>query len=121
MPLCWAHAEYVSLVHSRHAGYPLERIPEAWQRYVANPTSAPTTAFWSLAHRTREVSRGTRLLVMLDAPARIRWRTAGLTDWEEISSHHLFARLHLADLGPLTAALEFRLGADATAWSVQII
>ena len=121
MPLCWAHAEYVSLVHSRHAGYPLERIPEAWQRYVAKPPAAPTSAFWSLAHRTREVSRGTRLLVLLEAPTRIRWRTAGLTDWEEISSHHLFARLHLADLGPLTAAIEFQLGADATPWSVKII
>ncbi|MBC8001062.1 MAG: hypothetical protein H7X97_00625, partial [Opitutaceae bacterium] len=120
MPLCWAHAEYISLVHSRHAGYPLDRVPEAWQRYVADPPGSPTTAFWSLAHRTRQISPGSCLNVLLDKPTRLRWRTVGRTEWEEITTRHLFAHLHLVRLGPLTEPVEFQLDDDTIRWSVHI-
>ncbi len=34
MPLCWSHAEYVSLVRSRHDGVCFDRIEPAFNRYV---------------------------------------------------------------------------------------
>ncbi|MES2921493.1 MAG: glycoside hydrolase family 15 protein [Verrucomicrobiota bacterium] len=120
MPLCWAHAEYVSLVHSRHVGYPVDRIPEAWQRYVANPAGKCGTAFWSLAHRTREIPAGTRLVVLLDKPTRLRWRTAGSTGWREIETTPVFTRLHIAKFGVQTSMLEFQLDDEPTVWSMGI-
>ena len=34
MPLCWSHAEYISLVRSRHDGVCFDRVEPAFQRYV---------------------------------------------------------------------------------------
>src|SRR5256884_915052 len=36
MPLCWSHAEYISLVRSRHDGVCLDRVEPAYQRYAVN-------------------------------------------------------------------------------------
>ena len=41
MPLCWSHAEYVSLVRSRHDGVCFDRVEPAFQRYVVNPVPEP--------------------------------------------------------------------------------
>src|SRR5256886_13020123 len=40
MPLCWSHAEYVSLVRSRHDGVCFDRVEPAFQRYVVNPVQS---------------------------------------------------------------------------------
>ncbi|PWU13483.1 MAG: glucoamylase, partial [Verrucomicrobia bacterium] len=37
MPLCWAHAEYLTLVRSRKDGVGFDLIPPVQQRYAANP------------------------------------------------------------------------------------
>src|SRR5437867_4714177 len=37
MPLCWSHAEYISLVRSRHDGVCLGCVEPAFQRYVLHP------------------------------------------------------------------------------------
>ena len=60
MPLCWSHAEYISLVRSRKDGVVFDRIEPAFQRYVADPT---TSAFeiWSFRHRIREMKSGKTL------------------------------------------------------------
>ena len=41
MPLCWSHAEYVSLVRSAHDGVCFDRVEPAFQRYVVNPVKNP--------------------------------------------------------------------------------
>jgi glucoamylase len=82
MPLCWAHAEYITLVHSRHAGYPLDRIPEAFHRYVENPVTETGTVFWSMAHRTPGIQQGKRLIILLDRGQEVEWRKAGGADWQ---------------------------------------
>ncbi len=41
MPLCWSHAEYISLVRSRHDGVCFDRVEPAFQRYVVNPVPEP--------------------------------------------------------------------------------
>ena len=37
MPLCWSHAEYLSLVRSRRDGVVFDRVEPSYQRYVAQP------------------------------------------------------------------------------------
>ncbi len=60
MPLCWSHAEYVSLVRSRHDGVCFDRVEPAFQRYVVNPVPS-RHEIWTLRHPLRRVSSGTNL------------------------------------------------------------
>ena len=57
MPLCWSHAEYVSLVRSRHDGVCFDRVEPAFQRYVANPVPS-RYEIWTLRHPLRRVPTG---------------------------------------------------------------
>jgi glucoamylase len=76
MPLCWSHAEYVSLVRSRHDGVCFDRVEPAFQRYVANPLTS-RHEIWTLRHPLRRVSRGKILRIILAAEATITWSTDG--------------------------------------------
>ena len=53
MPLCWSHAEYISLVRSRHDGVCFDRIEPAFQRYVAKPVTS-RHEMWTLRHQIRQ-------------------------------------------------------------------
>jgi glucoamylase len=77
MPLCWSHAEYISLVRSRHDGVCFDRIEPAFQRYVAHPVKS-RHEIWSLRHPLRHMSRGKILRIILAAEATIVWST---DDW----------------------------------------
>jgi len=77
MPLCWSHAEYISLVRSRHDGVCFDRVEPAFQRYVVNPVQS-RYEIWSLRHRLRRMSRGKILRLILAAEATILWST---DDW----------------------------------------
>jgi len=72
MPLCWSHAEYVSLVRSHHDGVCFDRVEPAFQRYVANPVPS-RHEIWTLRHPVRRVSRGKILRIILAAEAAINW------------------------------------------------
>src|SRR6185503_20207770 len=72
MPLCWSHAEYVSLVRSRRDGVCFDRVEPAFQRYVVNPKPAQHE-IWSVRHPVRRVPRGKILRVILAAEATIVW------------------------------------------------
>jgi glucoamylase len=87
MPLCWSHAEYISLVRSRHDGVCFARVEAAFQRYVSNPVPS-RYEIWSLRHPLRRVPRGKILRIILAAPARIVWST---NDWmraEQLNTTH---------------------------------
>src|SRR6266487_3767152 len=64
MPLCWSHAEYVSLVRSRHDGVCFDRVEPAYQRYVVNPVGN-RYEIWSLRHPLRRISRSKILRIIL--------------------------------------------------------
>jgi glucoamylase len=72
MPLCWSHAEYVSLVRSRHDGVCFHRVEPAYQRYVVNPV---TNRFeiWTLLYPMKRMSRGKILRIILAEEASITW------------------------------------------------
>jgi glucoamylase len=74
MPLCWSHAEYVSLVRSRHDGVCLYRVEPAYQRYVVNAVQS-RYEIWTVRHPVRRVSRGKILRMILAAEADIVWST----------------------------------------------
>jgi glucoamylase len=74
MPLCWSHAEYISLVRSRHDGVCFDRVEPAFQRYVLNPVQN-RHEIWSLRHPVRRMSHGKILRIILAAQATIVWST----------------------------------------------
>src|SRR6266851_7770598 len=78
MPLCWSHAEYVSLVRSRHDGVCFHRVEPAYQRYVVNPVKS-RHEIWSLRHPLRRMARGKILRIILAEEASITW---SMDDWQ---------------------------------------
>jgi glucoamylase len=85
MPLCWSHAEYISLVRSRHDGVCFDRIEPAFQRYVANPVPS-RHEIWLRRHSLRKMPRGKILRIILDAETTVVWTNDG------------WAHTHQADL-----------------------
>ncbi len=111
MPLCWSHAEYVSLVRSRCDGVNFDRIEPAYQRYVAQPVSS-RHEIWTFRHQTRQIPRGRTLRLLTGAPAVLRWSSDG---WQSVNDSEtkssglpdlFFADLPTADL-PSGTAIEF--------------
>jgi glucoamylase len=78
MPLCWSHAEYVSLVRSRHDGVCFHRVDPAYQRYVVNPVSN-RFEIWTLRYPMQRMSRGKILRIILAEEATITWSA---DNWE---------------------------------------
>ncbi len=74
MPLCWSHAEYISLVRSRHDGVCFDRVEPAYQRYVAHPVQCHHE-IWILRHPLQRMGRGKILRIILAAEASIIWST----------------------------------------------
>ena len=72
MPLCWSHAEYVSLVRSHHDGVCFDRVEPAFQRYVVNPV-ASQHEIWTLRYPLRRTPRGKVLRMILATEAAIVW------------------------------------------------
>ena len=72
MPLCWSHAEYISLVRSAHDGVCFDRIEPAFQRYVANPV-ASRHEIWTLRHPLRHLPHGKILRIILETEATVVW------------------------------------------------
>ena len=72
MPLCWSHAEYISLVRSRHEGICFDRVEPAYKRYVLNPVKS-RYEIWSLRHQLRHIVHGKILRIILGTEAAIVW------------------------------------------------
>ena len=72
MPLCWSHAEYVSLVRSAHDGVCFDRIEPAFQRYVVHRTTH-SHEMWSARHPIRRMPHGRTLRLVVVADAAIVW------------------------------------------------
>jgi glucoamylase len=87
MPLCWSHAEYVSLVRSHHDGVCFDRVEPAFQRYVVNPVES-RHEIWSLRHPLRLMPRGKILRIILETEATIIWSTDDWAHTENSASTH---------------------------------
>ena len=111
MPLCWSHAEYVSLVRSRRDGVVFDRVEPAYQRYVAQPVPS-RHEIWTFRHQTRHIPREKTLRLLTGAPAVVRWSSDA---WQSVHDSEtkssglpdlFFADLPTADL-PSGTAIEF--------------
>jgi glucoamylase len=75
MPLCWAHAEYLSLVRSRADGVPFDRIEPAYERYVKQGTGSEIE-MWTCTHRRATIAAGKTLRVITDSAVVVPWRAS---------------------------------------------
>ena len=74
MPLCWSHAEYLSLVRSARDGIPFDRVEPAYDRYVRNPNES-RHEIWSFRYQSGEVPTGKILRCVIERDATIVWTT----------------------------------------------
>jgi glucoamylase len=113
MPLCWSHAEYISLVRSRRDGVCFDRVEPAFQRYVANPVQS-RHEIWSLRHQLRKMPHGKILRIILASEATVVWSADGWAHTSRTDTTHegglnlWFADFPTAELTP-NAAIEFTL------------
>lgn len=105
MPLCWSHAEYVSLVCSRHHGVCFDRVDVAYQRYVKDPIKT-RHEIWTLRHPLRHIPRGKTLRIILADEATIVWSKDDWNQTNELPTAHInelnlwFADLPTTELQP---------------------
>jgi len=76
MPLCWAHAEYLTLVRSVQDGVGFDLIEPVYQRYVKRRTSN-RVEIWTLAHQVQGIPAGKQLRIITAAPASVHWSADG--------------------------------------------
>ncbi|MDB6079308.1 MAG: glucoamylase [Akkermansiaceae bacterium] len=72
MPLCWSHAEYISLVRSASDGVCFDRMEPVYQRYVVNKPASKHD-IWTFHHPIRLQAAGKILRLVLPAEARVVW------------------------------------------------
>ena len=72
MPLCWAHAEYMSLVRSASDAALFGLIKPVHDRYVSSRPSS-THQMWSLVHQVGVMPSGKTLRVITKGPAIVRY------------------------------------------------
>ncbi len=76
MPLCWSHAEYVTLVRSHRDGLAFDRIAPVYRRYAEAKTSSRID-MWTFAHQPPRIAAGQTLRIITERAATIRWSCDG--------------------------------------------
>ena len=76
MPLCWAHAEYLTLVRSHKDRVCFDRIEPVYQRY-AEAGMGSTFEMWTFAHQLQQIAPGKTLRVITERAATIHWSRDG--------------------------------------------
>jgi glucoamylase len=113
MPLCWSHAEYISLVRSYHDGVCFDRVQPAFERYVLKPVQHGHE-FWTLRHQTRHIPQRKIFRIILPADATIVWSSDQWTTTHKSRTAHQtaldlwFVDLPTADY-PVGTTAEFTL------------
>jgi len=98
MPLCWSHAEYVSLVRSAHDGRCFDRVEPAFQRYVVNPVKS-LHEMWTTRHPIRRMLPGKTLRLIVAAEATVIWSDDGWSSSKKIQTSRMqVLNLWFADL-----------------------
>ncbi len=77
MPLCWAHAEFISLVRSQKDGVCYDRIDPVYQRYACKQQNNRVEV-WTFAHQPVTISAGKVLRIICQATGSVHWST---DDW----------------------------------------
>ena len=86
MPLCWSHAEYLSLVRSRKDGICFDRIEPVYQRYAKGGKSS-MIEMWTFAHPVVRIDAGKTLRLITPLSAMIHWSADGWTTAHDLKMH----------------------------------
>lgn len=97
MPLCWTHAEYVSLVRSHKDGVCFDRIDPVYQRYVKGGADSKIE-MWTLAHQPRVIAKGKTLRIITQASAKIHWSFDGWVTANDLDTRGAGLGCGFADL-----------------------
>ncbi|MGA7122341.1 MAG: glycoside hydrolase family 15 protein, partial [Polyangiaceae bacterium] len=88
MPLCWAHAEYLSLVRSARDRACFDRIDPAFQRYVAN-TPKNRHQIWTAHHPIVCMPPGEELRLVVAVEANLTWSIDGWKNTHQTATTHV--------------------------------
>ena len=97
MPLCWAHAEYASLVRSHKDGVCFDRIEPVYQRYAKTGT-ASQIEMWTLAHQLQRIAQGKTLRIITEKTATIHWSFDGWATANDLETRDAGFGCWFADL-----------------------
>ncbi len=97
MPLCWAHAEYISLVRSVQVGVCFDRIETCYQRYVVGKQGS-RLQIWTFAHQPAKLSKGSTLRIICDAPVTVHWSANNWATRQDSTTEPNELGLHFVDL-----------------------
>lgn len=97
MPLCWSHAEYVSLVGSRKHGVCSDRIERVYQRYTKAGTGSKIE-MWTLANQTQRTDRGKTLSIISKNAATIHWSFDGWATANDLDTRDTGSECWFGDL-----------------------
>ena len=90
MPLMWAHAEYIKLLHSTREGKVFDFIPEVGDRYLNNYSSKPIEV-WKFHRQVTAVGKGEILRIQADTSFKLLWTNDGWQTKQEIESTNVAA------------------------------
>lgn len=97
MPLCWAHAEYISLVRSQKDGICYDRIEPVFQRYAHGGQSSKLEV-WTFAHQPERINQGKTLRIICDAGGSVHWSTNNWATQQDIEMNSNSIGLHHVEL-----------------------
>lgn len=97
MPLCWAHAEYATLVRSHKDGVCFDRIEPAYQRYAKARTGSKME-MWTLAHQLQRIVQGKTLRIITEKAATIHWSFDGWATANDLATRDAGFGCWFADL-----------------------
>lgn len=100
MPLCWSHAEFISLIRSAALRRPISLIKPAHDRYVKNKQTA-THSIWTYAHQPQSIPSGKTLRIILSDPTPVAW-WPDQSPARRVDAHtsETFPGLHHFDISP---------------------
>ena len=85
MPLCWAHAEYLTLVRSRRDGVGFDRIDPVYERYARGRTGSEIE-MWTLVHQPKRIRPDCTLRIITGRSATVRWSFDGWATSDDVET-----------------------------------
>jgi glucoamylase len=98
MPLVWAHAEYLKLVHSLADGCVFDMPPQTRARYLSGLKKSSTLRIWRFNQKIRSIAAGCVLRIETTAPAHVRYSTDAWHSLSEAVTQLTGFGVHFLDL-----------------------
>jgi len=97
MPLVWAHAEHIKLLHSLREERVFDMPPQPYQRYQVEGVRS-SLRIWRLNQKCRTLAAGKMLRIELPRPAMLHWSSDGWRHACDTPTQVTAFGTHFADL-----------------------